>query len=38
VTTPDVSTRLRDGGVEAWLVEAVHRLARNEDRSLDPYL
>jgi len=27
-STPDVSTQLRDGGVETWLVEAVQRLAR----------
>lgn len=38
MSTPNVSTRLREGGVEAWLVEAVQRLARNEDRSLEPYL
>ena len=38
MSTPDISTQLRDGGVDAWLVEAVQRLARNEDRSLDPYL
>lgn len=38
MSTPDVSTQLRDGGVETWLVDAVARMARNEDRSLDPYL
>jgi hypothetical protein len=38
VSTPDFSTLLRDRGVEAWLVEAVERMARNEGRSLDPYL
>jgi len=38
VSAPDVITQLRDGGVEAWLVEAVERMARNEGRSLDPYL
>lgn len=38
MSTPDVSTQLREGGVEEWLVEAVERMARNDGRSLDPYL
>jgi len=38
MTQPDLAARLREGGVEAWLVEAVERLARDSGRSLDPYL
>lgn len=34
----DLIDEMRDGGVEGWLVEAIQRLARSEDRSLDPYL
>lgn len=37
MSTLDAAT-LRSAGVEEWLVEAVGRLARNEGRSLDPYL
>lgn len=38
MNVPDLTAQLEDGGVEPWLVEALQRLARTEDRSLDPYL
>lgn len=38
MNAPDLTTQLRDDGVEEWLVEAVERLARRGDRSLEPYL
>lgn len=38
MSAADLRTSLRDGGVESWLVEAIARIARNADRSLDPYL
>ncbi|MHB1845736.1 MAG: HamA C-terminal domain-containing protein [Deltaproteobacteria bacterium] len=34
----EVTTKLRDDGVESWLVDAIQRLARADGRSLDPYL
>lgn len=33
-----VAAQLRAGGVDLWLVEAIQRLARAKERSLDPYL
>jgi hypothetical protein len=32
-----VAQQLQDGGVESWLMDAVERLARTKDRSLDPF-
>lgn len=34
----DLTEQLRDGGVEPWLVDAIQRIARNDERSIDPYL
>ncbi len=38
MTAADLASQLHNGGVESWLVDAVARLARTENRSLDPYL
>ncbi len=38
MSATDVTARLRDDGVESWLVDAIGRLARANGRSLDPYL
>jgi hypothetical protein len=38
MSTPEMTARLVDAGVDNWLINALHRIARNEDRSLEPYL
>jgi hypothetical protein len=38
VSAPEHTAQLRDGGVEPWLVAAIERLARDQERSLDPYI
>lgn len=38
MTATGITEQLADAGIEPWLVGAVERLARNEGRSLDPYL
>jgi hypothetical protein len=38
MSTPETAKRLADAGVDDWLINALQRIARNEDRSLEPYL
>lgn len=38
MSNPDLDKQLLGDGVEPWLVDAVQRIARNEDRSLEPWL
>jgi len=38
MSTPETTTHLADAGVDDWLINALQRIARSEDRSLEPYL
>jgi hypothetical protein len=38
MSTPETATHLASAGVDDWLIHALQRIARNEDRSLEPYL
>lgn len=38
MSTPELTARLVNDGVDDWLIKALQRLARDKDRSLEPYL